>query len=331
MRSPLCLLALAACLDSPSQPPPEATPESEIVPMMKATPPAFVFDGERLHPHKLERPQEPDVPAELRFGDFDLQPAIRDGRLAIVPIVSREPTRLSYTTLQEGMASGKVIATERGEIESVTIANRSDQPLAILGGELIVEGHQDRLIVRGMTIAPHRTQQVATVCAELSRSNGPDRFRAGHALAEPTLRRIARSTNQSAVWERIDQVVGGEFGTSYRVAAAAQRRGANSMRLRHLVGELDHGDPETKTVGFAVAIDDKVVAVEHFASPELYRSVRSMVLASYLPGSAGKPRSTEHPVGAAEVTAFAKRTGEGGPGPRRSPAAAPSATRPAAP
>lgn len=299
--------------------------------MMKATPPAFVFEGERLHPHKLERPQEPDVPAELRFGDFDLQPAIRDGRLSIVPIVSREPTRIAYTTLQEGMASGKVIATERGEIESVTITNRSDQPLAILGGELIVEGHQDRLIVRGMTIAPHRTQQVATVCAELSRSNGPDRFRAGHALAEPTLRRIARSTDQSAVWERIELLVGGAFGTSYRFAAAAQRRGANSTRLRHLVGELDHGDPDSKTVGFAVAIDDKVVAVEHFASPELYRSVRSMVLASYLPSSAGKPRSTEKQLGAAEVRAFQQRMGEGGPVPRQNRAAAPSAARPAAP
>lgn len=298
--------------------------------MMKATPPTFAFEGERLHPHKLERPQEPDVPPELRFGDFDLQPAIRDGRLSIVPIVSREPTRISYTTLQEGMASGKVIATERGEVESVTITNRSDQPLAILGGELIVEGHQDRLIVRGMTIAPHRTQQVATVCAELARSSGPDRFRAGHALAEPTLRRFARSANQSAVWDRIEQVVG-EFGTSYRFAAAAQRRGANGVRLRHLVGELDNGDPETKTVGFAVAIDDKVVAVEHFASPELYRSVRSMVLASYLPGSAGKPRSTGKQVGAAEVRAFQQRTGEGGPVPRQNRAAAPSSARPAAP
>ncbi len=300
--------------------------------MMKAPFPVFDVEGKR--PHELEQPRQPEipeVPETLRYGDFDLQPAVRDGRLSLVPIVSREPSQISYIVLQAGMASGQVTAVERGEIESVTITNRSDQPLAILGGELLVEGHQDRLIVRNTTIPPHRTQQVATVCAELSRSAGPERFRAGHALAEPTLRRIARSTDQLAVWERIDQVVGNDHGTSYRVAAAVQKRGANAERLKHLVGELDAKDRETKTVGFAVAIDDKVIAVEHFASPELYRSVRAMVIASYLPSSTGKPRPTEKAVGAAEVTAFTKRTGEGGPVPRRSPAATPSATRPAAP
>lgn len=328
MRPALCLLVLAACLDAPP-PPPEDVPEPVAIPMMKATRPPFGTEGPR--PHTLERPQEPEIPAELRFGDFDLSPAIHDGRLSLVPIVAREPTRISYTTLQEGMASGKVIAAERGEIESVTITNRSDQPLAILGGELIVEGHQDRLIVRNTTIPPHRTQQVATVCAELSRNAGPERFRAGHALAEPTLRRIARGTDQFAVWERIDQVVGNDHGTSYRVAATFQRRGVNSDRLRHLVGELESGDREAKTVGFAVAIDDKVIAVEHFASPELYRSLRSMVIASYLPSSTGKPRPTEKTVGAAEIKAFQRRTGEGGPVPRQTRAAAPSAARPAAP
>lgn len=300
--------------------------------MMKA--PLAVFDVERKRPSELEQPQQPEipeVPEALRYGDFDLQPAVRDGRLSLVPIVSREPSQISYITLQAGMASGQVTAVERGEIESVTITNRSDRPLAILGGELIVEGHQDRLIVRNTVIPPHRTQQVATVCAELSRNAGPERFRASHALAEPTLRRLARSTDQFAVWERIDRVVGNAEGMSYRFAATAQKRGANKDRLQHLVGDLDAGDKESRTVGFAVALDDKVVAVEHFASPELYRSVRSMVIASYLPSSTGKPRPTEKQVGAAEVKAFVKRTGEGGPVPRRSPAAAPSAARPAAP
>ncbi len=280
---------------------------------------------------QLQAPEIPEVPEELRYGDFELQPAVRDGRLSLVPIVSRAPTQTAYMTLQVGLASGQVVAVERGEIESVTITNGSDRPLAILGGELLIEGHQDRLIVRNTTIPPHRAQKVATVCAELSRNAGPERFRAGHALAEPVLRRIARSTDQLAVWERIDQIVGNNYGASYRVAATFHKRGANKDRLQHLMGELETGDKESKTVGFAVAIDDKVIAVEHFASPELYRSVRPMVIASYLPSSAGKPRTTEKQVGAAEVKAFVKRTGEGGPMPRRSPVAAPSATRPAAP
>lgn len=256
---------------------------------------------------------------------------MRDGRLALLPIVTADvpvPTQ-RYLTLQAGLASGQVTAFDGGHIFSITITNRSELPLAILGGELVVGGQQDRLAVADTVIAPHRSMAIATLCAELGRMEGGSYFRASHVLAEPTLRRLARAEDQAGVWSRID-VLNGTSSQSYRHAARQQRTGVNADRLRHLVGELDKVDrreERSKVVGFAVAVDDKVVAIEHFASPALYRDVRAMVIASYLPLTVGKPHA-EPTVGPRDVRAFRERTGEGAPRPRRSPPAAPSGARP---
>ena len=155
---------------------------------------------------------------------------------------------------------------------------------------------------------------------------GWPRFNAGNALAEPTLRKLARNNDQLEVWQRIRDLV----GENYRPAFAQQRHGVNADRLRHLLAELDgvdHREERSKTVGFAVAIDNRVVAIEHFASPALYRDLRTLVIASYLPSSVGKPRLTELGVGAREIRAFREKTGEGDPVPPRSPAGARNAAK----
>lgn len=314
MRSFICLVALAGCLDTtPREPEPGPAPR-----LMKVTPPPLV-----------EPPANRGPGEELQFGgDVELRQAVSDGRLSLVPIVTKDVPAAApgYLTLQAGLASGQVVAIDSGVIETITISNRSEHPLAILGGELVIGGEQDRLVVRNAVIPAKRSQAIAVVCAEPGRMSGGPRFHASRALAEPTLRKLAHSTDQIAVWERIGALDHTSWvdGTSYRSAAVAQRRGVNADRLRHLIAALDGLDrreERSKAVGFAVAIDDKVVAIEHFASPALYRDLREMVIASYLPGSVGKPHPTEGLTMAA-VRAFKERTGAGAPVPPRNPVGA---------
>ena len=118
---------------------------------------------------------------------------------------------------------------------------------------------------------------------------------------------------------------------SYRHATAIQRRGAQADRLRHRVTALDRREERSRTVGFAIAIDDRVVAIEHLASPELFRDLREIIIASYLRSSVGKPKPREVEINLDHVRAFRESSGEGGPVPPRNRAAAPSAARPARP
>lgn len=283
----------------------------------------------KVQPPPLEIDAPGVVEQDRQLGrDLEVRKTVSDGRLSLVPIVTRdlpEPTT-RYITLQAGLASGQVIANDTGVVETISITNRAREPLAILGGELVIGGEQDRLVVHDAVVPAGKTFALTVVCAEPGRMWGGPQFRASHTLAEPTLRKLARNSDQLQVWDRIRSL----GGTDYRDAFAQQRSGVHADRLRHLLAELDRVDrreERSQTVGFAVAIDHRVVAIEHFASPALYRDLRTQVIASYLPGSGGKPRPTEIEIGAREVRAFREKTGEGDPVPPRSPVVARSAAR----
>lgn len=312
------MLVLAGCLEA--SPPPADPPAPRL---MKA--PQASLD--------IPAPERPPPVTEAFDSASELRAPVRDGRLALLPIVAEPAPSTSYITLRAGMASGEVIAIDVSTIEAISVTNRSDRPLLILGGELVVGGHQDRVTTRTTVIPAHKTQAVSTMCAELGRSDGPDRFRAAIALAEPTLRKLATGGgDQTAVWERIGALTG-DWTNSYRLAAVTQRAGVNADRLRNLTAQLDAAsrrEERHKTVGFAVAIDDKVIAIEHFSNAQLFHDLRDTVIASYLPSSVGKRRD-EGTVSAKDVRAFREKTGAGGPVPSRNLEAAPNAARPAAP
>ncbi|MBA2541638.1 MAG: hypothetical protein H0V17_18485 [Deltaproteobacteria bacterium] len=308
------------CLDAtPAEP-----PASPAKPLIKAP----------LPPLEVEQPGPNSPPPDLVFGDgLEVRAPVRDHRLSLLPILTVErPSETSYLTLAAGLASGEVIASDNGVIEWVTISNRSRQPVAILGGELLVEGMQDRIIRHDLVIAPGRTHTVSVVCAEAGRMAGGTRFRHAGSVAEPTLRTLARGGDQFDVWDRIGALNGtpDAWGGSYRLAARAQHTPPQRERLDQLISALDSVDKREergRVVGFAVAIDDRVVAVERFATPGLYRDVRAMVIASYLPSSLGKAKGPERAVTAADVRAFARANA----GVRRSRPNPPAAAKPEIP
>jgi len=89
------------------------------------------------------------VPAPAAGSAFELEggtkvlPPIQFKQLAIFPVVTddgpKDATR--YLTLAEGLKQKKVVVSEQkdgAQVNRVTIENRSDQPLLLLGGELIL-------------------------------------------------------------------------------------------------------------------------------------------------------------------------------------------------
>jgi hypothetical protein len=244
---------------------------------------------------ELPKPSEPPKPSvDLALADgIEMRRPIHDGRLTLIPIIATRPatgTARHYITLHDGMARGKVSVTEMApwDVDTVRIINKSEEPLAILGGEVILDGKQDRVLQHAVVIPPQSTKAVAARCVERHREEGSDRFASGNAIAELSLRKVIAGGNQDSIWAKVN-VINRREGLaprSHTYRHAAHKLAANpraDVILKQLAGREERG----QIVGLAIAIDNKVVAIDRFATPELYRALEAKLVAGYLPETAG--------------------------------------------
>ncbi len=238
------------------------------------------------------------TPPDVSLGDgFELRSAVRDGRLALVPIVATGPLdRRTFATLHESMTRGTATVRESDagfDVEHVWVHNHGAQPLLVLNGEVIVEAHQDRVLAESMVIPPREGREVLVRCVEASRADGGMRFRSGAAIAELPLRRVVAHKDQTQVWAKVDRInlrlgLSPETRT-YRHAAARHATGETAARRDRLAAQLAAHPDRAQMVGVAVAIDGRVLAVDRFATPDLYRRYEPRLLASYAAGDEGMP------------------------------------------
>jgi hypothetical protein len=228
-------------------------------------------------------------------GGYEMRRPVHDGRLTLIPIIAtREMPAKRFITLQDGMARGVVTVreiSEDWEVDSVRITNRAREPLVVMNGELIVEAMQDRITAENTVILPGTSELVSVRCVEEDRDHGGLRFRAGNAIGELSLRRTVVHASQEAVWAQVDAInQRHELAPStktYRHAAQLQAKGANAGRRTQIIAQLEALEERQRIVGVAVAIDDQVIAIDRFATPELYRQLEPQLIASYLADTEG--------------------------------------------
>src|SRR5712664_1490479 len=111
----------------------------------------------------------PHKAASRAEGDWRILDPVVYENIAIFPVVSgSSQDTSSFLTLEEGLASGEVIVSERGaagivrdrggrpvpapqydagaSVNQLVLLNRSKRPLLLLAGELVSGGKQDRII-----------------------------------------------------------------------------------------------------------------------------------------------------------------------------------------
>lgn len=269
-------------------------------------------------PVVAEKVQEPVKKIDLSLGaGYEMRRPITDGRLSIIPIIAtREQPAQKYITLQEGMAQGQVVVREVVTgyddfvVDTVRIHNKAIEPLVVLSGEVILDAHQDRVTAENTVVMAGESRTLRVRCVEKERDYGGGPFNPSHALAELSLRRVVANSHQEAVWWRVDQINRREktaTGTrTYRHAAKKLGVGKHAERRDALVKQLEALEERNQIVGIVVAIDGKPVALERFASPELYRHFESKLLASYLPETEG-PAPADNKLAPKAVQDLAKR------------------------
>jgi hypothetical protein len=281
----LAVGSLIGCLDSGSRketatesPPPAPTPT-------------------RRAPEAKKQPPIAKVDVSLGEG-LELRRPITDGRLSIMPIVmTHDAPATKFITLHDGMRRNLVSVRELGgedewEVDTVRITNRSKETLVVLEGELIEDAMQDRITAQNTTILAGQTERVNVRCVEEDRDHGGTVFHAGNAIAELSLRQTLVHSDQEAVWAKVKKINAREklspSTNTYRLAAHKQIQGSDGARRASIIKQLESLEERSHIVGFAIAIDGKVMAVDRFATPELYRQLEPELLASYLPTTAGE-------------------------------------------
>jgi len=226
---------------------------------------------------------------ELDHGRQALAP-LTHMNLTLFPVVGGSTTTEDYLVLDEGMKSGQVRVKEKnrdGEVNELTLVNKSDRPLFLMAGEVIIGGKQDRIIGKNTVIEPKSTDAIPVFCVEHGRWSGRKaEFKSTGALAHPELRKKANHAGQSEVWQEVkskNAKRGVANGTdTYRRVAQGNKVKSSIKGYKDAFTKALAKSPDRAQVnGFVVAMDGKVVAMETFASPALFRKLEDKILMSY--------------------------------------------------
>ena len=244
---------------------------------------------------------KPAVPIDLSLGDgFQMLHPIRDGRLAVIPIVQTGGVTddTSYLTLADGVARDLVTVRELGRgdsfvVDTVRIKNKSHQPLFVMSGEMIVEGLQDRVIAEDRVIPPGKSVRVSVRCVEMGREDGSLAFSSARALVEFAVREAVTFKTQTEVWAQVAEI-NTHLGLAppsktYRLAMHLQTAPVASERRDRLTAAIAGLQAHARIVGLAQVVDGEVVAIDRFATPELFAGLESELLGSYIASDDGAP------------------------------------------
>src|SRR5262245_48887610 len=103
--------------------------------------------------------------AEPRLADGTAIGApVSHSNLTVLPLIASAATPGGdYLVLDEGMDKGLVKIQERtggGSVNELVVDNRSDKPLFVMSGEVILGGQQDRIIGKDTIIPPRQHKEV---------------------------------------------------------------------------------------------------------------------------------------------------------------------------
>ncbi len=219
---------------------------------------------------------------------------LRHQNLTLLPITiladKADPTE--YLTLDEGMKSKQVRISEvsdSGDVNNLRLRNRSDKPLFLLAGEVIIGGKQDRIIAKTLVIDAGERTTVPVFCVEQGRWNGRKAdFSSAESIAHLKLRSVANYGSQGSVWSEVSDknaARGESNGTdTYRAVATKKESVADykqAIDLAYKTGIVDHTIEGEPVVGFAIAYNGEIVGMESFGSPTLFAKLRPKLLHSY--------------------------------------------------
>jgi hypothetical protein len=268
-------------------------------------------------PKAPEKAPANQVPTDKALSETSkLLAPIQVESLTLTPIVTTKQKVDDEKLLVLDEAMGKKLVRihemDDEDVNNLTLTNKSDQPLFLLAGEVVIGGKQDRIIGRNTIVPPKKTLSVPVFCVEHGRwDNKTKEFTTAKALAHGRLRGKANFDTQSDVWNEVAAKNELRKTTSstdtYRKVATQQSDGTLAKWEKQVdgaLGKLPDAD-KAKLVGFAVSLNGKVATVDVFDNPTLFKKLQGKLVRSYITEAIDvKKQADAKPPTAKDVTDF---------------------------
>ncbi len=212
--------------------------------------------------------------------------------LAETALSEEKRPKLAVLTLEEAMQQPGFRITEMQDFgrspavwfRGLTVQNKTPYPVLLMAGDVVQGGNQDRVIAQDYIIAAKSLQNIEVFCVEAGRSHyynpnaseGEKRLAAFydyHSVCSPSVRQKVFAKEQEAVWEAVSQIAQANNAETPTGAytAIGSHDGAKAQRETCVKSLTDQFNALPNVVGFVAAKGDRVMIVEIFAQPDLFR------------------------------------------------------------
>jgi hypothetical protein len=223
-----------------------------------------------------------------------------------------------YLTLQEALEQGKVVVHETGEVNQLSIENRSDEEVFIQAGDVVKGGQQDRTFPYDFIAPPHSGKlPIDSFCVEQGRwskrgKESVEVFDSSSAmLSSNSLKLAARQRSQGEVWNNVAVLqrktarnlgqasLKSESPSSYQLAV--ENTDVQNALAPYLAALERVPDDRDEVIGVVVAVNGQVVSAEVYGSsrlfaklwPKLVRSAATEAFAELQKGKTAPPVSLD--------------------------------------
>jgi len=208
--------------------------------------------------------------------------------LTLFPLVGPASTYSNYALLDEAIRSGRVKVQEKdgGEVNTVRMRNAGKTYVFGMAGEIVSGAKQDRMLQDDVLLPPGSGWlDVPVFCTEHGRWTGTSSFGTKGYVASGAVRSKASQTgSQEEVWAEVDAAHEGlGVATPSRAFAKVYEDKAAQDQAQPYLDKLDRL-PELcpGALGVVVAVGNRIVCVDAFGSPALFRKMWPKLLRSYV-------------------------------------------------
>jgi len=235
--------------------------------------------------------------AQLTYQNLEVQydSAIEYRNLKIIPITKKSAggsPNSSFLTLGKAMQQGIVTVSERGtasteNVHWLRINNKSNIPLFIGSGEVVLGGRQDRMVTNDTVLVPNgRDQYISVMCVEEGRWSEKEKKFSYFNYANMRLRKVVdQSHNQVLIWKEIFNQLDSGKVKSPTFTYAGIRKDKKLLTLqedyiRTFTERLKKTD--SAWVGFVCVSGDKVIGCDIFDGSALFYDQLPSLLQGYV-------------------------------------------------
>ncbi len=232
---------------------------------------------------------------------------IHFGSMTVFPL-SYQPYRdIDYLLVDEAMKIRIISVSEisdRGSVPDLSVENLSNVRVLLLEGEELVGAKQNRIVNTSILLPAISRINIPVSCVERGRWSYKSRHFSSEGRHSPSkLRHSLKSSvsdslkegsghysNQDAVWTEVDKQQT-KLGLSSDTSSMAD---SFTACQRELDQYADHFQYVEGTAGLAIAISNRLAAIELFDNPETCRKVWKRLLCGFILDIIGS-RPTEGP------------------------------------